>query len=308
MGLKLSIHPKIKGKPLTDVDVNGKPFYICNGQRVNLGYDWLNVECDWEQAFELITVDGYATSSELLNDHRNEENYVSRQLVMVDIDNGMTIQELFDNEFYNLFGAGFYTTTRHTDTHHRFRILFVLEDPIADRLKMRKVISGLLHVYSAADTSCKDASRIYYGTINCEIKEFRNVILPNYAVDALIEYVDLQTENIVKQYNYQYTNTKYDEVFVDSILSRIKNKTGSLRGDYSVWCTIAWATCHTVGIHNAKALMMRYWPDKTKKEMKSLESWKSHNSPTMGTLIKLSGISSTERQLLELQQNIRRIK
>ena len=72
---------------------------------------------------------------------------------------------------------------------------------------------------------------------------------------------------------------------------------------------IAWATCHTVGIHNAKALMMRHWPDKTKKEMKSLESYNSgHTSPTVGTLIKLSRIDKQELRLLDIQQKLRNLQ
>ena len=105
-----------------------------------------------------------------------------------------------------------------------------------------------------------------------------------------------------------YPVTKYDEKFLDELLSRISTKVGNLRGDYDVWRTIAWATCSQLGTQNAKHLMMKYWPEKTKKELKTLNAWKqSHNGPSIGTLIKMSGIGTLERRILEVQYKKREI-
>ena len=307
--MKLSIHPNLKGKP-DKIEREGKsPLFLVDGKYVNQGYGWYNIECDWDQAFELITTDGYATSCELSNDNRCDENFVSRQLVMVDIDDGMTIQELLQDGFYNEFGAGFYITKRHTDEHHRFRIMFVTEEPVVDSQIMRKLIRGLLTVYNSGDTSCRDASRVYYGIPNCPIKENHGKILTVDCMRALVQLIEDQDHEEAKQYVRTFEPTSVDEQFVDDILSRISSKVSNLRGDYEVWRTIAWAVCHSVGIHSAQSLMMKYWPEKTKKELKTLKSWKQHhNGPTIGTLIKLSGISSEERKILELQAKIRNIK
>lgn len=299
--MKLSIHPDIKGKPVhTD-----KGYFVGNKQ-VNLGYGWMNVDVSWDDAYELITTDGYATSCELETDNRKEDNYISRQIIMVDIDDGMTIQELLDNEFYNEYGAGFYTTARHTDTHHRFRIMFVTEESVNEPSLMRKIIRGLLVVFKAGDTSCKDASRLYYGIPNCPIKENQGKILTKDAGMALCLMIDEMDHEESKQWVRTFEPTNVDEQFVDKILEKISYKVGSLQGDYEVWRTIAWATCHTIGISHSQSLMMKYWPTKTKKEMTTLKSWKqSHNGPTIGTLIKMSGIKPEERKILELQAQLR---
>ena len=309
--MKLSIHPDIRGKPIRHDRIDKTVYYTVDGKIINQGYGWMNVEVDtWLEAFELITTDGYATSCELSNDHRTEENYISRQICMVDIDDGMTIQELFNDDFYNEFGAGFYTTARHTDEAHRFRIMFVLEEPETDALRMRKIIRGLLTTYEAGDINCKDASRIYYGIPNCQIKEYRNKILPKYITDALVDMIDsFDTKSQkIQIYHNNYDDKKYDEEFVSELLSRISIKVGTLKGDYDVFKTIAWATCHTLGQHNANVLMTRYWPTKTQKEQQVIKTWNSNKSPTIGTLIKMSGISSLERQLLELQMKLRNLK
>ena len=304
--MKLSIHPMIKGKP-DRVEREGKgPLYVCNGVVVNQGYGWTNVEVEtWKDAFELITTDGYATSSELNSDHREDANYVSRQICMVDIDDGMTIQELFNDDFYNEFGAGFYTTKRHTDEAHRFRILFVLEEPEYDCLRMRKIIRGLLETYKSADTNCKDGSRIYYGIPNCPIKEYRDKVLPKVVSDALVDMIDridlAEDEARQKKYEYQQHETQYDEIFISELLSKIQMKHNSFKGQYDEWKTVAWATCHAIGMNNAEMLMMRFWPTKTKKELNTLRDWKRDRSPGIGTLIKLSGISKDSLYQLELE-------
>ena len=62
------------------------------------------------------------------------------------------------------------------------------------------------------------------------------------------------------------------------------------------------ATCGTLNVSDAQALMMRHWPDKTKKEMQTLKSFKSAQAKhKVGTLIKLSKISKEDLRQLELE-------
>jgi len=117
-------------------------------------------------------------------------------------------------------------------------------------------------------------------------------------------YEDMREIPVIDTVAYQ---NQYDEKFIDELLSRIQPKVGNLRGDYDVWRTIAWAVCSQLGTMNSKHLLMKYWPDKTKKEIKTLNSWKpSVRGPGIGTLIKMSGISKLEKRMLELQYKLRR--
>tara|TARA_R110000822_G_scaffold80850_3_gene192455 strand:+ start:936 stop:1829 length:894 start_codon:yes stop_codon:yes gene_type:complete len=271
-----------------------------------LGDNWLNVECTYEEAFELITVDGLATSAELWTTKRCDANFVSRQLIMIDIDDGMTIQDLFNDQFYNLYGAGFYTTPSHTYDNHRFRIIFRLERKETDKERYKKIVQGLMHVYNHADPACKDATRLYYGTFDCIIKECRTKLLTDSAVEGLIEYAELQEQQAIDMLQQMpttnYIQNQYDVDYVEELLNRIQSLTGSLKGEYELWRTIAWATCGTLNVSDAQALMMRHWPTKTKQEMQTLKSFKpSQAKHKVGTLIKLSKISKEDLKQLELE-------
>ena len=290
--MKLSVH-STKGKATKD-------------QLKLLGDNWLNVECTWQEAFELITEDGVATSAELWRENRCDANFVSRQLIMVDIDDGMTIQDLFNDEFYSKYGAGFYVTPSHTDENHRFRIIFRLESKETDKERYKKIVQGLMFVYNHADIACKDATRLYYGTPNCEIKEKTNKLLTNDVVEGLIFLVDEQEakeiEELQKQPTNNYVQHEYDTIYVDALLNRLQSITGSLESEYHTWRDIAWATCGTLGVGDAQALMMRHWPTKTKKHLQTLKSFKTSQAKhKVGTLIKLSKISKEDLYKLELE-------
>lgn len=193
--IAISIHETVRGKPVKVTDtITGESYLSQNGKKINLGYGWITIDAEWDDVFELITVDGCATAAALTSDNRRESNYLSRQVVMVDIDSGMRIEDLQTDSFYQQYAAGYYTTPSHTITDHRFRILFITEQPIVEAETMRKVIRGLMMVYNHADPSCKDAARLFYGTINATRKEKRNNILSNTMIEILIAMVDAYDE------------------------------------------------------------------------------------------------------------------
>ena len=132
----------------------------------------------------------------------------------------------------------------------------------------------------------------------------------NIPKTVLEHWLQLLLDDLTKYDNISKTEFElkdFDEEYVNKLLERISSKVGNLRGDYDVWRTIAWATCSSVGISTSKMLMQYYWPEKTNKEMSTLLSWKSGVGPTIGTLIKLSGMSLLERQLLETQMKLRKL-
>lgn len=223
--MKLSINPEIIGKV--------KP-----GPGVNLGYGWITDDVEWDAVFELITVDGYATSAALSSDNRRDEYFVSRELLMVDIDYGMTIQDLLTNDFYNEFGAGFYTTPSHTDDAHRFRIMFRLETPETDSNRLRLITRALIKVFDQADQACKDPARLFYGTPGCLIKEKRDNILTNAMTEQLIEMEELfeQQEQAActgEDKEYKELDDLDRRIIIDA-LHKI------YLGDYTKWRDVGW--------------------------------------------------------------------
>jgi len=236
--MKLSIHETIRGKPVKVEGLDGRKWMESAGQRVSLGYGWINIELDWPDVFELITVDGVATSAELNSDNRRDDTFVSRELIMVDIDSGMTVPELLEDEFYNQYGAGFYTTPSHTMDAHRFRIMFRLATPATDSGRLRKINRALLKVFEAADDACKDPTRIFYGCANAAFKERTDNLLTDDMAErlvALTEAADAETaaEMQTVARDYAPINDTQRKKIVDLLHK-------SFVGNYPIWRNIGW--------------------------------------------------------------------
>ena len=191
---------------------------------------------------------------------------------------------------------------------YRLQAAFTVPHVYWDVLK-RKVVNKLEFRWggqSVLPPSKLDDGREYF-----YIKSPSTTVIKEIPEDVLAHWLNLIYQDITKYDNtivHEFVAQDVDEEFVNHLLEKISHKVGNLRGDYDVWRTIAWATCSAVGINSAKMLMLYYFPDKTNKELKTLLSWKRGIGPKLGTLIKMSGISSLERQLLETQMKLRKMK
>jgi len=192
---------------------------------------------------------------------------------------------------------------------YRLQAAFIVPEEYWSVLK-RKVVSKL--EFRWGGQSVMPPSKLNDGRQYTWINPPSNTMLQPLPDDVLAYWLTLIYEDMTKYDNVvpqQYQTTTVDEEFVNILLEKIQHKVGNLRGDYDLWRTIAWATCSCIGISSAKMLLQYYWPEKTKKEMPTLMSWKPRaNSPKIGTLIKLSGITLLERQLMELENKLRSLK
>ncbi len=197
--LEVSTNAQWAGKPEKGYDAEGtllldknkRPIYFFEGKKVYIGFNWKNIEITYDKLFKLITVVGLPIAPTLTieaDGHKKDANFLSHSVAMVDIDSGMTIEELLKDDFYNDFGSGYYTSPSHTEDAHRFRIIFVLESDITSSNDMCLLYRWLINHYTKADVSCKDATRLFYGTIDAARSEITNRYLPEEFMKRAIAY------------------------------------------------------------------------------------------------------------------------
>ena len=103
---------------------------------------------------------------------RRTDNFISAQHVGIDMDTGddrSRIDTLKQHDLVKMFGALIHTTPSHTEQNPRARIVFLLDQPVEDPIAYGAVVSFILTQFGSSDESCKDASRFFYGSQNCEI-------------------------------------------------------------------------------------------------------------------------------------------
>jgi hypothetical protein len=232
----------------------------------------------------------------------------SHGLCAIDFD-GIDAVDHFNSTFPNIDITNIDTAMWTSGKDYRFQAAFYVPEMYWDVLK-RKVVNSLEFRWTNTQ-SILPPSKLNDGRQYIWIKKPSIVGVKQLPDDILAYWLQLMLDDMTKYDtvpNIQYEKVIGDDE-VSELLQRIKNKVGDLKGDYDVWRTIAWATCSAVGVSTAEMLMRYYWPYKTNKELPTLRAWSSsHKGPTLGTLIKLSGVSSEERKLLEVKAKLRKMK
>ncbi|MGZ0080166.1 hypothetical protein [Methylomonas sp. YC3] len=184
----VSINKNWWSKPLVASSIAGNTYHTNQGgKRINLAKGWETVHLPFADIFNHLTVDGFPICASLRNGYRKSTNFICHSIAMVDIDHGLTLEELRANPFYVEYGTGYYVTPSHTDEHPRFRVLFALEHPIDHPDDMTWLYTILLQILGG-DKACKDASRFFNGTQHCPDKALNaDRQLPTSVVKTLIE-------------------------------------------------------------------------------------------------------------------------
>lgn len=113
------------------------------------------------------------------NGRRKLDNFICAQHVAVDMDTGderSSIAMLEQHDLVRMYGGLIHTTPSHSDEHPRARVIFFLDELITTAGAYSAAAEFLLSQFDGADTACKDASRFFYGSKNCQIALLDNVL------------------------------------------------------------------------------------------------------------------------------------
>lgn len=106
---------------------------------------------------------------------RKEECWTAQELFLIDVDNDgaalargcrpLDVTDAVHRAFdYGLPLAMSYESFSSTRERQKYRLAFVAPSIIRDRGEARRYLRGLLAAYPEADPSCKDLSRLFFGT------------------------------------------------------------------------------------------------------------------------------------------------
>lgn len=200
-------------------------------KKINMGWKWQNATPDLDTVFMALAELGLPISAWLKKDHRSSQDFVKGNIAMVDIDDGMTIDDIKNHEFYNDYSAGYYTSPSHTEEAHRLRLIFLLERVITNEADMRAILTALINVYGG-DEACKDATRIFYGSQDAQYEKREGMFIPNEIIDDLIEAGTPKPVVVRGDIEYAEVTDTMRRYVIDQLKL-------NFIGDYNRWFTIA---------------------------------------------------------------------
>lgn len=193
--IKIAINRQHKGKQVGETAEQVKAFFrVFNGQFENVEItvpEWMNA-----------VYSGYAFTT-CHSRYRHSNNFISAGHIALDFDSKdyrSTFAYLLRDPFIYCFSSFLYTTATHTPEAPKCRVCFALDRPIHNREKYRLLMQSLVFrygrpkkgdrqsekQYQAADRSCKDACRLFFGSEGCEIKHLGNVLTLDAAKTELV--------------------------------------------------------------------------------------------------------------------------
>jgi len=120
---------------------------------------------------------------------RSNDTFVSQQIFGLDIDEGITFEEMMERcNKYNIIPAFVYTTFSSINKN-KFRIIFVLEHEVKDKRVRNLVQLALMKLFPEADKSCKDASRLFFGGLELIYNNYDKTINIPELIDSMIAYM-----------------------------------------------------------------------------------------------------------------------
>lgn len=129
---------------------------------------------------------GYTWSGGIFDGKRSNKNWLRQSIFGVDFDKGtLTIDEILSrSQQFGIIPQLWYSTFSDKPEKRKFRVLFFLDSPITDVRIHKLIYDGLLTLYPEADTTCKDASRYFFGGVKSVVTN-TNPIPTNQFIDAL---------------------------------------------------------------------------------------------------------------------------
>jgi hypothetical protein len=162
---------------------------------------------------------GYAiTGAHFDGQRRKTANVRKVGLVLVDIDGGMTIDQALADPFVSQYCALTYTTPSHTPKNHRFRLSFLLPQPMG-RDDFESLVKIFLEKFPA-DPSCKDAGRAFYGNTQADFFiENPGAILPIEWIEKAIADAHAEQERLEQQKRERQEWLKANRPFITDAIS-----------------------------------------------------------------------------------------
>ena len=118
---------------------------------------------------------GFAFSYVYHDDVRKGVNFAFTDCLCVDVDGGFSLTEAEEHPFVKAHASFIYTTASHTPDHHKFRIVFLLDESLEDPDHLRYATRALAKMLGG-DIAVSDPGRLFYGNSDARVIRFDQTI------------------------------------------------------------------------------------------------------------------------------------
>jgi len=147
-------------------------------------------------AFAVEIWNGYGYATALNGTNRAKKNFKEAWHIAIDFDtedDASSLDTIASHALAQQFGSFAYSTPSSTPDNPRSRLVFVMTEPITDYKKYETLVKAMIKEFGGADESCKDATRLFFGSKHCKVVGIWSY-LPTEAANYIIERYELEAE------------------------------------------------------------------------------------------------------------------
>jgi Origin of replication binding protein len=131
------------------------------------GTGWENVEITVEQLVEHVEK-GFPFTHQFSGGHRKKENFLGADILVADIDDGMSIEDAFAHPFVKNYASLLYTTASHTEGRNRYRIIFLLDKRVNGAESYEAMYAKLMSIIPT-DRNIKSCAQFFFGNTKTQV-------------------------------------------------------------------------------------------------------------------------------------------
>lgn len=129
-----------------------------------------------QELAEYVGEKGHTMVLGLMKGKRSKNNLIEQHLVALDFDNKedgkktegifyQTIEQTLEDDFIKENASFIYKTFSHSDDWEKFRVVFILDEPLYNNKEVGQAYQWLMDRFPNADKGTKDSSRIFFGGV-----------------------------------------------------------------------------------------------------------------------------------------------
>lgn len=139
-----------------------------------------------------------------------ENSWISQQVFMIDIDDNYTIEQAINKcKEINIIPNFMYTSFSHTEEHHKFRLVFILDKEITDFDIAKRIQLYLMDSIGNVDIVCKNLNRPYFAGKSI-VFDSGNVLNSNCMINLSKDYI--VNDNNDNKINKKKIKTNHNDI------------------------------------------------------------------------------------------------
>ncbi|SHI13573.1 plasmid replication protein, CyRepA1 family [Bradyrhizobium erythrophlei] len=144
---------------------------------VNYAKDWQPMDVIDEDFIGHIS-QGRAYSAQFVDGYRKTRNFIRCGFVAADFDGGPSLEEALDHAFIRQHASFVHTTASHTAVKHRYRVVFLLDEPVPNAQDFADAQLGIA-LTMGSDLSVTDGARMFYGSTSAIVHRIGRTLPPD---------------------------------------------------------------------------------------------------------------------------------